>query len=317
MDLAAFRERLSYHEQESACLNSEEKREALVLADCSKRFSRQRAQRAIQLEPEVPMLMVHMSDGWGAWCNTTSKSDVIPGTHLVVTRTGNFRHEFLLQRALVRLRDVAGGQRLFLLVGDPEGLNKGKGAWNVLAGACRFMKTLREMGHRGLCANVYIADGALYQPLARTFAARHRFQAKLGKGKPDELLRLEMQEFTIAIKCASHGCNNGTKWGLKVCLTSPEIVDDAHICTKSCMNSSTAFHAHIDLFLLKYVDYATERSAPDADIRAFWLASAWRPQLQTNWCGRICTGTGRACVCTQSSRTSRMPFQSWRARFCT
>lgn len=117
-----------------------EDRQALLLAGCIKRLTRQRAQDAVSSHTTAPAVLIHMSDGWGAWCNTTA---------------GNEQHR----------------------------------------------------------------------------------------------LMLEMQEFTFNIKCISHGCNNGTEWGLKV-VSSADIVEVAHIATRSLRSSSTALHSHIDSFLM-------------------------------------------------------------------
>ena len=279
MDLDAFEAVLRAHCTASLCLDTRGGRQALALADCLKRYTRKRAEDAVRACPTAPTVQIHMSDGWGAFCNTTSTARALSGSHLVTTRTGKFRHEFLLQRVLLRQRLAASGSdRLLLLVGDPEGLSKGKGSWNVLVGSCRFTKTLREMGHRGLCANVYIMDGAMYSALARKFAARHRLQAGLLDVEEHERAVLEIQEFTLSIKCVSHGCNNGTKWGLKAAGVA-DACDDAHICTKSCRNSSTAFHSHIDLFLIQYLEYVPERSGFYSDVLAFWQALGMHPEI--------------------------------------
>lgn len=281
MELGDFKALLACHFDGRRCLNSAEGLQALVLADAIKRFTRQRAERAIQSSATSPAVMTHMSDGWGAWCNTTSRGTPTQGTHLVTTRTGKFRHEFLLQRALLRVH-TADGQAIFLLAGDPEGLNKGKGAWNVFSGTVRFMRTLREMGHRGLCANVYVVDGALYQSLARKFIARHRLQAMLLEASDDERALLQAQEFTLAIKCVSHGCNNGTKWGMKIVAPDRSIIDDAHICTKSLSNCSTAFHCHIDLFITRFLTFVPERSCSMDEALAFWLCLGMHAEVADN-----------------------------------
>ena len=197
------------------CLSTEEDRQALKVADCLKRFTRECVETSVLASPKAPAVLTHMSDGWGAFCDTTSRRPPIAGTHLATTRTGRFRHEFLLQRGLFRHRQEGGEDRLMLLVGDPEGLNKGKGAWNVFAGCIRFARTLREMGHTGVCGNVYIMDGALYTSLARKLLARHRLQAQLAAGSDDDRALLDIQEFTICIKCLSHGCPvRKQRWGL-------------------------------------------------------------------------------------------------------
>ena len=266
------------HCQPSHCLDRTEYREALKLADVLKHFTRQRAEHSVSTSIDSPAVLTHMSDGWGSWCNSRTKSAQLDGSHLVTTRTGKFRHEFLLQRVLLRQRDDSG-DRVFMLVGDPEGLGKGKGAWNVWTGSCRFMKTLREMGHRGVCANVYLMDGALHQSLSRKFIAPHKVQANLFGGGEEETLVLALQEFTFCIKCVSHGCNNGTKWGMKALASPFDTVNDAHIATTSLRHSSTAFHSNIDFLLMRYLDYVPDRSGSDDHIHAFWVALGVHPHM--------------------------------------
>jgi hypothetical protein len=271
MELPAFKELFERLLVAGSCLSNAQANSALRLADVLKRFSRKQVERVVAANPKEPASMMHMSDGWGAWCNTHVRQQ-IPGTHLVCTRAGKFRHEFFLQRALLRQRQVDGTEKLILVVGDPEGLNEGKGAWNAYTGSVRFMRTLRELGHTGLCANVYLVDGALFQSLARKFKAHHALYYELLECDADEKTLLEMQEFTFCFKCVSHGCSNGTKWGLKIVATESSIVEDAHIATASCMNCSTKFHSHIGIFLRQYLRFVARRSGSDNDIRAFWLA---------------------------------------------
>ena len=99
MDLGEFVTRLERFIAAGATLKGSEAIEALRVADVLKRLSRQRAADAIAAHPLEPAVMMHMGDGWGAWCNTSTMKS-IPGTHLVVTRIGEFRHEFLLQPRL-------------------------------------------------------------------------------------------------------------------------------------------------------------------------------------------------------------------------
>lgn len=98
-------------------------------------------------------------------------------------------------------------------------------------------------------------------------------------GPLNESLLLAIQEFTFCIKCVSHGCNNGTKWGLQLVASSKDVVDDGHICTASLNKCATAFHSHIDLFLLKYLEWDPKRSGSDEDIHAFWSALGVHPHM--------------------------------------
>ena len=61
--------------------------------------------------------------------------------------------------------------------------------------------------------------------------------------------------------------------------SSHVVVDDSHICTASLNTCAKAFHSHIDLFLLKYLEWDPNRSACDEDIHAFWSALGVHPHM--------------------------------------
>jgi hypothetical protein len=93
MELPTFKQLFESLFVAGSCLSYYQASEAMRLADVLKRFSRRQVERAVLANPKQPASMMHMSDGWGAWCNTHVKQQ-IPGTHLVCTRTGKFRHDF-------------------------------------------------------------------------------------------------------------------------------------------------------------------------------------------------------------------------------
>ena len=74
MELPEFQRRLETFFAAGRCLSHGEAREALKLTDVLERFTRFRAEAAVQANPLEPAVLMHMNDGWGAWCNTfTSK----------------------------------------------------------------------------------------------------------------------------------------------------------------------------------------------------------------------------------------------------
>ena len=161
MELSEFSSLIQKHCKPSHCLDRSEYRQCLRLSAALKQHSREEAERAVSTRPDVPAVLTQMSDGWGAFCNSNTLPVDQDASFFTLCRTGTFRCEFLLQRGLLRQHSDDDRDRMSMIVGDPEGLGHGKGAWNVFSGSCSFMKTLREMGHRGVCGNVYIMDGAL------------------------------------------------------------------------------------------------------------------------------------------------------------
>ena len=137
----------------------------------------------------------------------------IPGTSLTVLRNGKFRHEFLLQRGLARISHASGEVSLLGLFEEPIGLRRGKKAWNVFQATCDWMPTLRSLGHTGIYTNLYLADGALFTALDRKFKARRKFYYRCGNDFGTYSMFLELADITIGIKCSSHACSNGIKWG--------------------------------------------------------------------------------------------------------
>ena len=218
-----------------------------------------------------------MTDGWSGWCNTTAFA-AFPGTHLVSTAKGKFKHEFLLQRALFRTGTHRGADRLLAVVGEPEGLGEGKTAWNIMGGVFKFMKTLRQMGHRGVCGTTYLLDGALSSSVSRKVEALHDTYYEL-LPPSDEALKLRLQEFIFTIKCVEHGCNSGTRWGIKIVVNKPNLNEELHIYTKSCRNCSSAFHSRIETFLRTNLRFNEHRSGSDDDIQAWWNALQVQPEM--------------------------------------
>ena len=122
---------------------------ASKIAFAIKKFLQRKALQSLAAFPREPSMLVYMADGWGASI-TNQFIKPVPGTHLVVTRKGKFRHEFLLQRGLVRQSLSTGEQRLFTLIEDPLGLSKGKGSWNVFTANLDFSQLCGTWDVQGL-----------------------------------------------------------------------------------------------------------------------------------------------------------------------
>ena len=122
---------------------------ALKISYAIKKHLQRKALQSLAAFPREPSMMIYMADGWGASVFETLTKPV-SGTHLVVTRKGRFRHEFLLQRGLVRQSLSTGEQKLFTLMEDPLGLSKGKGSWNVFSANLMFFQLCGTLDAQGL-----------------------------------------------------------------------------------------------------------------------------------------------------------------------
>lgn len=229
-------------------------------------FSRQRAQETSVANDGGPLLYVYLCDGWSAKVRGDIKKEC--GQH-VVKRQGHFRHEFLLERALIKCRRADGHEELHMLFGPPRGLRLGKSSWNALTAASEFFPLPRAAGHNGLSLSVYIQDGALFQASLRLMRARHSlyYDTLREMGEPSDPLE-EARDLVIGIRCRAHGLRNSLPWGLGANLCE-ESVDNTHIMLASLLNCSSAIHEHVDIFLVHSVKFVVRQNSPE-DIRAFW-----------------------------------------------
>ena len=104
----------------------------LKLSHAIRTFLRQRLEE-LAVSSHDPSMLVVMSDGWGASITKTIKLQ-FPGSYVMTTKNGKFRHEFVLQRGLFRSTLLTGHTNLLFLLEEPIGLSKGKKAWNVYVG---------------------------------------------------------------------------------------------------------------------------------------------------------------------------------------
>lgn len=230
---------------------------------------RQLASEAIAAHDGRPVLQVYISDGWSAKVRGDVKAH-IGGDH-VVRRIGHFRHEFLLERGLVKMRDANGAERFHMLFGAPRGLRLGKTSWNVLTAASEFSSMLRASGHHGLAVSVYIQDGMLHSASMRLFKARHAlyYDCMAAAGEESDPLD-KHRDLVVGVRCKAHGLHNSLPWGLGR-HHSAQIVDDAFIVLASLLNCSSAIHERVDLFVLRSVKFVPRANDPD-DVASFWRA---------------------------------------------
>ena len=86
-------------------LTKQELEKAFKLTVAVQRANVMRLKAQIQRNRDRPMLNVYMNDGWGA--NVSERNAVTSGDHLV-QRSGKFRHEFIIERGIVKSMEGAG-----------------------------------------------------------------------------------------------------------------------------------------------------------------------------------------------------------------
>ena len=73
-------------------------------------------------------MSIYLADGWSAFCRTTETATI--GTH-VVYRSGKLKHEFLLQRRILKVMLDNDEVIRTMLVHEPVGLRNGRSCWHI------------------------------------------------------------------------------------------------------------------------------------------------------------------------------------------
>ena len=123
-----------------------------------------------------PIMYSYMSDGWSSPVSEV-KTELM-GSHLV-RREGKYRHEFVLERGLIRAEAGDGTAHLGYLLGPPRGLKNGRSAAHFLTSAVEFAGLLRAHGHEGPILNWYVFDGLFCDSLSELLVGRHELGGTL------------------------------------------------------------------------------------------------------------------------------------------
>ena len=227
--------------------------------------------------PASPAAFVYMSDGWSTRVQSRF-TKITKDEHLVV-RGGRYKHEFLLQRGLVKKKSRRLGPETVMLFGYPRGLCKGRGAWNCFTASAEFRDQLRLMGATGIAIECTVCDGALFSALTRHIDASHRMYCdpELGADLGEDRETLEDKEWPVNIKCKAHGCSNAVVHGLKP-LPTAEKSTMAQNAIRSLRVSSEGFFYDIDLYLYAHVVFQDSTDNP-AHVWAYWEFLG----VQENW----------------------------------
>ena len=163
----------------SRSLQRDERDGCLKLAFALQDVLRRKWASIVCQHPNEPAMFTYMADGWGAMINKTIRRP-IPGSHLVVTRAGRLRQEFLLQRGIGSISLPTGETSHVMLVQEPIGLGKGRKAGHHFTAACDCFDSMRMLGHKGACIHfVVLDDSKMWRPIPCTGSARQAYSKLL------------------------------------------------------------------------------------------------------------------------------------------
>ena len=217
-----------------------------------------------------PVMSCYMSDGWSVFTQSV-KSTRVKG--LLVKVSGRFKHEFLLERGIVRRKTSGGEDDVAVVLEPPRSLRYGKGAWQMFSSGCASHIKARARGHEGIVWNVYLMDGALFSSTLPKWEALHELWYDLSPEPECEtarstLRRLRNTELTVGMHCKTHGGHKAIEWGMAP-YKPDDTSDKAHIAIKSVINGSSAIFAFVDLWIVRYVRFHAKTGTLEQR-RAFW-----------------------------------------------
>jgi hypothetical protein len=236
------------------------------LSAALQQFLRAEFVRLVQYHLDEPISVSYINDGWGRML-TDRVVRKVPESHVRVCRNGKLRHEFLLQRAVLRIDTFTNREVVKILVGEPIGMRLGKKSGNVFTAACEFLGTLRQSGHRGVCINVYLQDGLLHECLTRLFNELYYLS---GVDLGDSAEQFRDTDWTFSIKCSSHACANSLDKAFGVLDNKKVLVNELHIVTCSFINGSHNLHRFLDEFVFTRLRFRREFSGSEGQRFAFW-----------------------------------------------
>lgn len=254
----------------SVCLSQKDEADALKLAHVLAKESRSKFAEFLGQEHRGDIALVaYMSDGWGA---TIRSSQTCRIREHRVTRRGQFRHEFGLQRAFAKALSPTGEPQMAMMFSEPIAMRHGRTAWHFFTLACDFMGTPRSYGHADISLTVYIFDGGMKDPLSTYLMARHDF-AYEGAGEADaDTARLQHSDLVFSARCASHVASCAVNHGLDIARVVPDTNKIAHIVIASVRQGVSALHEFVPEFVFRHVQFCAEPSGPAEQIAQFWRA---------------------------------------------
>ena len=253
----------------SAILSQDELRRCYVIAMTAAEYSRENAVRGMAEQSGMPILQAYINDGWSAVVREDCTMQC--GEHLV-KRQGKFRHEFLLERVMIRWHTANGDTEYHMLFGAPRGLRSGKRSDNVLSASADFCPTLRAGNHEGIAITMYVSDTLLHSATLRLQRARHImwYDIFMDDAECDHKAMEMERDWVVGMRCKAHTIHNSLLWGLGP-LCNEEVLDDTFLVISSLINGSAALHSSVDATVLRATKFVERANSPE-DLQAFWQA---------------------------------------------
>lgn len=262
-------ERIEYLAQPNVTLDASEFNDAYKFGSVLLAMSTSKAKRIVDQSSQRPVMSCYMSDGWSVFVQEECVRHA--GDGLRTRASGRFRHEFLIERSIVRQNRPSGAIDLAIVSPVIKSLRHGKGAWQMLASAADRHINPRARGHTGIVLNGYIMDGALFYSTICKLKALHRlwYRQDIGSiGDESMLEELQDKEWAFGMTCNIHGAHNGVKWGISA-VSSDETADRGQMTIRSVLNGMSAVHSTTDLWLLRHLAFG-RKDASRESIGFFW-----------------------------------------------
>jgi hypothetical protein len=212
-----------------------------------------------------PVLVVYMADGWATKIRSTYKTEI--DGH-IISRQAQFRHEFCLQRVIVRTLDIHGNRDMRMHFFGPVALKHGRTHMHMFSLACESVGVPGAYGHMDISVNAYLFDGGMLHPLSEYLMARHQ----LGSPDPDDERGsfYDDSQLCLCFRCASHVASSAVSHALDTVRPNAEINKTVNITIASIRQSMWAIFGQLDNFVGKHLKFCTDRSGTDEEIHSWW-----------------------------------------------
>lgn len=241
---------------------------ALRLATAIMKVLQDRADLIVNSNTERPVMSCFMSDGWSV---RLSDFTTVTAGGQTTRREGRYRHEFLLERGIVRGRRPGAQAEMAMLMAPPRALRCGRSSWHMFVAGCEFRAPLRAQGHTGIAISVYLMDGAMFDATFAKFQALHKlwYDEAHGGCMSNDSRFLRQSEWVVGFRCKIHAAHLAVQWGLQH-LAGPEVVDNTHISIASLLNCSAALHDRVSVFMRRFLVFEPRGPLPQGAVSEFW-----------------------------------------------